>query len=111
MFKALAYCNQRYVSSLKLVRERLMQPEDAEGMPPQEENDGLYEERQEGNGRSHEDAGQPEESTEAQETGTPEDAGFQKADKGAWYAAAAANGRQDAPAGKEKDRYGHGILK
>ena len=111
MFKALAYCNQRYVSSLKLVRERLMQPEDAEGMPPQEENDGLYEERQEGNGRFHEDAGQPEESTEAQETGTPEDAGFQKADKGAWYAAAAANGRQGAPAGKEMRRHGHGILK
>ena len=119
MFKALAYCNQRYVSSLKLVRERLMQPEDAEGMqpedaegmPPQEENDGLYEERQEGNGRFHEDAGQPEESTEAQETGTPEDAGFQKADKGVWYAATAANGRQGAPAGKEMRRHGHGILK
>ena len=27
MFKALAYCNQRYINSLKLVRERLEEPD------------------------------------------------------------------------------------
>ena len=120
MFKALAYCNQRYVSSLKLVRERLMQPEDAEDTPQPEENCRLHEDRpedagdaprREENGGFHEDAGRPEGFTEAQETGTPEDAGFQRTDKGAWYAAMAGNDRQGAPAGKEKKDYGHGILK
>ena len=109
MFKALAYCNQRYVSSLKLVRERLMQPEDAEDTPQPEENCRLHEDRpedagdaprREENGGFHEDAGRPEGFTEAQETGTPEDAGFQRTDKGAWYAAMAGNDRQGAPAGK-----------
>ena len=120
MFKALAYCNQRYVSSLKLVRERLMQPEDAEDTPQPEENCRLHEgrsedagdaPRREENGGFHEDAGRPEGFTEAQETGTPEDAGFQRTDKSAWYAAMAGNDRQGAPAGKEKKDYGHGILK
>lgn len=120
MFKALAYCNQRYINSLKLVRERLLQPEDTETTPPQEENNGFYENQQEdtgkasrqkGNSRFHENAGHQEEFTEAQETGTPEDAGFQKTDKGAWYAAAAGNDRQGAPAGKEMKHHGHGILK
>ena len=120
MFKALAYCNQRYVSSLKLVRERLMQPEDAEDTPQPEESCRLHEDRpedagdaprREENGGFHEGAGQPEGFTEAQETGTPEDAGFQRTDKGAWYAAMAGNDRQGAPAGKEKKDYGHGILK
>lgn len=120
MFKALAYCNQRYVSSLKLVRERLMQPEDAEDTPQPEENCRLHEgrpedagdaPRREENGGFHEGAVQPEGFTEAQETGTPEDAGFQRTDKGAWYAAMAGNDRQGAPAGKEKKDYGHGILK
>ena len=120
MFKALAYCNQRYVSSLKLVRERLMQPEDAEDTPQPEESCRLHEDRpedagdaprREENGGLHEDAGQPEGFTETQETGTPEDAGFQRTDKGAWYAAAAESGRQGAPAGKEVKRHGHGILK
>ncbi len=120
MFKALAYCNQRYVSSLKLVRERLMQPEDAEDTPQPEENCRLHEDRpedagdaprREENGGFHEDAGRPEGFTETQETGTPEDAGFQRTGKGAWYAAMAGNDRQGAPAGKEKKDYGHGILK
>ena len=120
MFKALAYCNQRYVSSLKLVRERLMQPEDAEDTPQPEENCRLHEgrpedagdaPRREENGGFHEGAGQPEGFTETQETGTPEDAGFQRTGKGAWYAAMAGNDRQGAPAGKEKKDYGHGILK
>ena len=120
MFKALAYCNQRYVNSLKLVRERLMQPEDAGDTPRQGNNAGLYEDQPEGtgdaslqeeNGGSHEDAVQPEEFTETQETEPPEDAGFQKTSKGAWYAAAAESGRQEAPAGKEMKQHGHGILK
>ena len=120
MFKALAYCNQRYINSLKFVRERLLQPEDTETTPQQEENDGFYENRQEdtgetsrqkGNSTFHENAGHQEEFTEAQETGTPEDAGFQKTDKGAWYAAATGNDRQGAPAGKEMKHHGHGILK
>ena len=104
----------------KLVRERLMQPEDAEDAPQPEENCRLHEDRpedagdaprREENGGFHEDAGQPEGFTETQETGTPEDAGFQRTDKGAWYAAMAGNDRQGAPAGKEKKDYGHGILK
>ena len=120
MFKALAYCNQRYINSLKLVRERLLQPEDTETTPQQEENDGFYENQQEDTGKAsqqkensrfHENAGHQEEFTEAQETGTPEDAGFQKTDKGAWYAAATGNDRQGTPAGKEMKHHGHGILK
>ena len=120
MFKALAYCNQRYVNSLKLVRERLMQPEDAGDTPLQEKNGGFYEDQPEGTGDaslqekncgSHEDAGQPEEFTETQETGTPEDAGIQKTSKGAWYATSAESGRQEAPARKEMKQHGHGILK
>ncbi len=120
MFKALAYCNQRYVNSLKLVRERLMQPEDAGGTPLQEENSSFYEDQPEDtedtpqhieNSGIHEDAGQPEEFTEAQEAEPHEDAGFQKTNKGAWYEAAAESGRQEAPAGKEMKQHGHGILK
>lgn len=34
MFKALAYCNQRYINSLKLVRERLEQAEDEANVSP-----------------------------------------------------------------------------
>ena len=114
------HANQRYVSSLKLVRERLMQPEDAEDTPQPEESCRLHEDRpedagdaprREENGGLHEDAGQPEGFTETQETGTPEDAGFQRTDKGAWYAAMAGNDRQGAPAGKEMRHHGHGILK
>ena len=119
MFKVLAYCNQRYVNSLKLVRERLMQPEGAGDMPRQQDDSGFYEDqpedagdapRREENSGSHGDAGQPEEFAEAQETGTPEDAGFQKTSKDAWYAAAAESGRQEAPAGKEMRQHGNGIL-
>lgn len=120
MFKALAYCNQRYVNSLKLVRERLMQPEDTGEAPLQEKNGGFYEDQPEDTGNaslqeencgSHEDAGQPEEFTETQETGTPEDASIQKTSKGAWYATSAESSRQEAPAGKEMKQHGHGILK
>lgn len=114
MFKALAYCNQRYINSLKLVRERLLQPEDTETTPQQYENqqeDTGKASQQKENSRFHENAGHQEEFTEAQETETPEDAGFQKTDKGAWYAAATGNDRQGAPAGKEMKHHGHGILK
>lgn len=120
MFKALAYCNQRYVNSLKLVRERLMQPEDTGEAPLQEKNGGFYEDQPEDTGNaslqeencgSHEDAGQPEEFTETQETGTPEDASIQKTSKGAWYATSAESSRQEAPAGKEMKQHRHGILK
>ena len=121
MFKALAYCNQRYVNSLKLVRDRLLQEDeraDAEDTPYQEGNDGFYEDQTEGtgdapreerSGRFHESTGQPDKFTEEQEAGTPEDAGFQKTDKGAWYAAATGTGRQGDPARKEKKDHGHGI--
>ena len=122
MFKALAYCNQRYVSSLKLVRERLMEPEDTGDEILPEENGSFHEDtlrqedtgnasRQEENCSFHEDAGQPEEFAEMPEAENPEAAGFQKTAKGAWYAAAAGSGRQGAPAGKEVKRHGHGILK
>ncbi len=122
MFKALAYCNQRYVSSLKLVRERLMEPEDTGDEILPGENSSFHEDtlRQEDTGNAsrqeescsfHEDAGQPEEFAETTEAENPESAGFQKTAKGAWYAAAAESGRQGAPAGKEVKRHGHGILK
>ena len=97
-----------------------MQPEDAGDTPLQEKNGGFYEDQPEGTGNaslqekncgSHEDAGQPEEFTETQETGTPEDAGIQKTSKGAWYATSAESGRQEAPARKEMKQHGHGILK
>lgn len=120
MFKAIAYCNQHYVSSLKLVRERLMKPEGAANESFPEENGSFYEDQPEdtgdaplpeGNGVPHEDAGQPEEFTEAQEAETPENAGSQKTTEGSWYAALAGNDRQEAPAGKEMKHHGHGILK
>ena len=119
MFKALTYCNQRYISSLKLVRERLMQPEDAGDTPRQEGNGGFNEDQTEDTGDAPrqeenscpEDAGQPEEYMEVQETAAPADAGIQKTAKGAWYAAAAAKSRKEVPAGKEMNHHGHGILK
>ena len=120
MFKALAYCNQRYISSLKLVRERLMKPEGSGNESLPEENGSFYEDQpedtgdvplQEENGGPHEDAGQPEEFTEAQKTGTPEDAGIQKTTKDSWYAALVGNGRKGNPAGKGVEHHGHGILK
>lgn len=102
MFKALAYCNQRYISSLKLVRERLMKPEGDGDAPLQEENSGFY-------GNLPEDTGDVP--LQEKNGGFHEDASSQKNTKGSWYVALAGNGRQEAPAGKGVGHHGHGIPK
>jgi hypothetical protein len=117
MFKALAYCNQHYVSSLKLIRERLIQPED----PPHQEENGVFHKnqpddmgdvsRQEKNSNFHEDTGQPERFTGAQKTETFEDANLQETNKDIQYTTVVSNDRQENPTGKEMKHHGHGILK
>ncbi len=114
MFKALAYCNQRYINSLKLVRERLTEPEDipADSRPapksePYVENE--YAEQDypaENKGFADNGSFTDQVSPAASEPHTPD----------SWDAdipAAPMTGkqRQGNPAGKENDRYGHGILK
>ena len=111
MFKALAYCNQRYINSLKLVRERLVQSDDGSA------EDGLSSETQ----TCHEN-GYTEPDYSAENDTFAGTGGFTNQDSMAtpdsWDAdipAAPATGtgnhRQKAPAGKEKKDYGHGILK
>lgn len=95
MFKALAYCNQRYINALKLVRERLEQsgmPEEPYAPPMEEEyapDNALNEEFPEAGDSYEEDTEGPEVTKD-----TPE-----------------SEHRQDAPAGKERNHNGHGILK
>lgn len=94
MFKALAYCNQRYINALKLVRERLEQtgiPEGACGTTLEDEyfEDPLNEEFPKA-GDSCEEYTESEEITK----GAP-----------------GSECRQDIPAGKENKHNGHGILK
>lgn len=116
MFKALAYCNQRYINSLKLVRERLTQPEDisAESAPAPEsepyvgseyaEPDYSATDRRFTESRSFSDEDRPlDTETSASERWD--------ADTPAAPATGTGNHRQKAPAGKEKKDYGHGILK
>lgn len=131
MFKALAYCNQRYISSLKLVRERLTQPEDGsaeEGLSSEPQTcheNGYSEPAPKNDPYAENEYMEPDHSGE--NSGFSDNGGF--TDQGnaaapktyapdAWDAdipAAPASGagkhRQKAPAGKEKKDYGHGILK
>lgn len=116
MFKALAYCNQRYINSLKLVREHLTQSEDIpdeSGQPPEEEPcaENEYTEPDysaAGNGFTDSGSFTDENSPLMTETSAP---GTWDADAPAAPITGAKNNRQKAPAGKEKQDYGHGILK
>ena len=113
MFKALAYCNQRYVNSLKLVRERLTEPEDniesseSPGHEPCTETEAMDPELS---------TDSPVSTGNGSFTSRENQMATGKPVPGTWDAdipAAPMTGkqRQDAPAGKEKDRHGHGILK
>lgn len=114
MFKALAYCNQRYINSLKLVRERLTQPEDIpaenESAPePYTENEYTEPNDSEGYGDfAGNGCSTDQNSPVVPETHAPD---TWDADAPAVPATGAENHRQKAPAGKEKKDYGHGILK
>ena len=116
MFKALAYCNQRYINSLKLVRERLTQPEDipAESGPaperePYAENEYTEPDYSAENDTFADTGGFTDQgNTTALETHVPD---AWDADIPAAPATGTGNHRQKAPAGKEKKDYGHGILK
>ncbi|WP_331490644.1 hypothetical protein [uncultured Acetatifactor sp.] len=111
MFKALAYCNQRYINSLKLVRERLTQPEDipAESGPAPEREPYAENEYAEPDYSAENDtfAGTGG-FTDQDSMATPDS---WDADMPAAPATGTGNHRQKAPAGKEKKDYGHGILK
>ncbi len=113
MFKALAYCNQRYINSLKLVRERLTQPEDIpaeSGLAP--ENEPYAENEYMEPDHSGENSGF---SDNGSFTAQEDQMAPLRPAPDAWDAdipaAGAGKHRQKAPAGKEKKDYGHGILK
>lgn len=116
MFKALAYCNQRYINSLKLVREHLTQSEDIpdeSGQPPEEEAcaENEYTEPYHSaadNGFTDSGSFTDENSPLMTETSAP---GTWDADAPTVPVTGAKNNRQKSPAGKEKQDYGHGILK
>ena len=110
MFKALAYCNQRYINSLKLVRERLTQPEDipAESGPAPENEYMEPDHSGENSGFSDNGSFTAQEDQMAPLRPAPDE---WDADIPAAPAAGAGKHRQKAPAGKEKKDYGHGILK
>ncbi len=119
MFKALAYCNQRYINSLKLVRERLVQPEDDDTENSLSPEDEFLT----GTGNMEQDF-PPEDHSftedDSRNTGnnysafihseqTPPDTWV--GDIHAAPATGAGKHGQEIPAGKEKKDYGHGILK
>lgn len=116
MFKALAYCNQRYINSLKLVRERLAQPEDI----PDESGQPLEEEAWAENECTEPDYSAAdnaftdngcfadEDNPLEAETSAPK---TWDADTPAAPVTGVGNHRQKNPAGKEKKDYGYGILK
>lgn len=114
MFKALAYCNQRFINSLKLVRERLTQPEDIpaeneSALEPYTENEYTEPNDSEGYGDfAGNGCSTDQNSPVVPETHAPD---TWDADAPAVPATGAENHRQKAPAGKEKKDYGHGILK
>lgn len=114
MFKALAYCNQRYINSLKLVRERLTQPEDIpaeneSATEPYTENEYTEPNDSKGNGDfAGNGCSTDQNSPVVPETHVPD---AWDADIPAAPATGTGNHRQKAPAGKEKKDYGHGILK
>lgn len=119
MFKALAYCNQRYINSIKLVRERLVQPGDdtpERELPPEAESFS-------GTGNMDQNL-PPENGSYAGATGNDIDADRtvsvqpDQETSGTWDGDIPAQPmtgtekyRQDAPAGKEMKHHGHGILK
>lgn len=119
MFKALAYCNQRYINSIKLVRERLAQPGDdipERELPPETESFS-------GTGNMEQNF-PPEDGSYAESAGNDMDAertasvhpdqetsGTWDGDIPAQPVTGTEKYRQDAPAGKEMKHHGHGILK
>ena len=131
MFKALAYCNQRYINSLKLVRERLLQSDDnsaEDGLSSETQTcheNGYTEsapERESYAENEYTESDYPAGNSDFADTGSFTDQGNAAAPEthvpDAWDAdipAAPATGtgnhRQKAPARKEKKDYGHGILK
>lgn len=121
MFRALAYCNQRYINSLKLVQERLRQGEGTEGADgPAEEDACLQEGAQDPEtsgapGNSHTGTGNPERHREAADRPSPgeDPPGWEEWDGDAAPGPAygADRSRQASPAGKEMRPHGHGILK
>lgn len=94
MFKALAYCNQRYINALKLVRERLEQMGIPEGACGTTLEDEYFEDPL--NAEFPKAGDSCEEYTESEEI-TKDAPGSER--------------RQDIPAGKENKHHGHGILK
>lgn len=111
MFKALAYCNQRYINSLKLVRERLTQPEDipVENGPAPERDPYAENEYAEPDYSAENDTFAGSGGFTNQDSMATPDAW--DADIPAAPATGTESHRQKAPAGKEKKDYGHGILK
>lgn len=130
MFKALAYCNQRYINSLKLVRERLV-PHDGpavDGLPletqicheneyaepvPEKEPDVASESVKPNSPADNHDL-----TDEGSFTAQENRMGAECPASGAWDADAPdspvaenINHRQKRPVGKEKKEDGHGILK
>ena len=126
MFKALAYCNQRYINSLKLVRERLVQSDDGsaeDGLSSETQTcheNGYTESAPEREPYAENEYAEPDYSaendtfagtggfTDQDSMATPES---WEADITAAPATGTENHRQKAPAGKENKDYGHGILK
>ena len=111
MFKALTYCNQRYINSLKLVRERFTQPEDipAESGPAPEREPYAENEYAEPDYSAENDTFAGTGGFTDQDSMATLDSW--DADMPAAPATGTGNHRQKAPAGKEKKDYGHGILK
>lgn len=118
MFKALAYCNQRYINSLKLIRERLEQSgEDSPDVLPPEEESFMENEDMEP-GFPPEGSSFKETSSNADENGPaasfhPDQAASETWDGDIPARSMTGTGkhRQDAPAGKERKHHEHGILK
>ncbi len=112
MFKALAYCNQRYINSLKLIRERLEQSgeDNLDVLPPEEESFMENEDMEPGfppeGGSFTEDGGNAA-------SFHPDHAASEtwNRDIPAHPMTGTGKHRQDAPAGKEGKHHEHGILK
>ncbi len=118
MFKALAYCNQRYINSLKLIRERLEQSGEGspDVLPPEEK---FYRENEDTEpGLPPEHSYFTEDDFNAEENGHvasyhPDQAASETWDRDipAHPMAGTEKPRQDAPAGKERKQHEHGVLK
>jgi len=118
MFKALAYCNQRYINSLKLIRERLEQSgeDNPDVLPPEDESFMENEDMEPGfppeGGSFTEDGGHAEKNGHAASF-HPDQAASEtwNGDIPAHPMTGTGKHRQDAPAGKERKHHEHGILK